>query len=59
VYVERKTVNGKKYISKIKINKQIINLGYYYTPQEAAIAYNNAIDKCGYTGRPKNIINDN
>jgi hypothetical protein len=34
---------GDKYIAKIYVNKKSIHLGYFLTPVEGAIAYNNYI----------------
>jgi len=42
VYKERKTIYGKKYLAKIKVNKKVVPLGYFDDPKDAAIAYDSA-----------------
>jgi hypothetical protein len=47
--------NSQKWVAQIQVNKKKIGLGYFTTPEEAAIAYNLAIDYYG-TFSPKNAV---
>lgn len=46
---------NNKWIAQIQVNKKKINLGTYNFEQDAAIAYNNAVDKYKVQS-PKNVI---
>lgn len=55
VYKEREQLTGKMFFSKIKVNGCMKYLGWFYDAKEAAVAYNNALDKY-LLDRPRNII---
>ena len=36
-------INNKRYRARIELNKKRLHLGYFETPEEAALAYANAL----------------